>query len=120
MIYHNLKFSMIILITIFILHSCKDECGCDAEPYKTVINAEAIYYYDIAIYFLDNLETSFAICNLDIVPEEIKLKAKSKLLDGISVIVSGDLHKGCKDKMESYIPNGITLTEIRLSDNPLE
>ena len=115
---HNvLEIIIITLVTVTILQSCKKECGCEAEPYKTVSNVEAKYYYDISLYFLEDLETLFAICNLNIVPDEIQLKAKNELLDGINVVVSGELHKGCKDKMESLIPNGITLTEIILSDN---
>jgi hypothetical protein len=117
---HILKILIVISLTSPFLQNCKKECGCAAEPYKTVSNVEAKYYYDITIIFLEDTGTSYSICNLDIVPEEIQLKAESELLDGINVIVSGKLHEGCEAKMESIIPNGITLTEIKLSDNQQE
>jgi len=105
-----------ILLAALVLFGCKkeEECGCESEPYKTVSNVETKLYY--GIYFNIENHGGFAICNKEIIPEKIKLISLDAKSEGINVIVSGDLHRGCKDKMDSEIPPGITLSEIRLPE----
>jgi hypothetical protein len=111
----------IIIITLIMVTSfqgCKEECGCETEPYEIVTNVEAIYHYVGILSFLENLGTTYTLCNKDIVPDEIQLKADNAWKDelgSINVIVSGELHKGCKVKMSFYQDPGITLTDIKLS-----
>ncbi len=107
-----MKSIYVMLSVALILFSCKEKCGCGSEPYKTVNNVEATLYYGVHL----EIHGGFVICNKEILPEEIKLMSIDARLEGINVIVSGDLHKGCKDKMESEIPPGITLSEIILPE----
>ena len=113
-----LKILILILITVPFLQSCKEDCGCDAGTYKTVSNVEAKYRYwgDI---FIPSESSSFYLCNQEIIPDSIQSLADG-VMDGISVIISGELHKGCKAKGHSYNPQAITLTNIILSDNQSE
>jgi hypothetical protein len=114
------KVIMTIIITLTAvnpLQSCKEECGCASEPYKAVSNEEAIYFYFGSLNFLENPGITYTICNTDIVPEEIQLKAEDAWRDEmgtLNVVVSGELHKGCNVKMSFYRDPGITLTDIKL------
>jgi hypothetical protein len=109
---------IIITLTAFNpLQSCKEECGCASEPYKAVSNAEAKYFYFGSLNSLENPGTTYTICNIDILSEEIQLKAEDAWRDelgSINVVVSGELHKGCNVKMSFYRDPGITLTDIKL------
>jgi hypothetical protein len=109
---------IIITLTAFNpLQSCKEECGCASEPYKAVSNAEAKYFYFGSLNSLENPGTTYTICNIDILSEEIQLRAEDAWRDelgSINVVVSGELHKGCNVKMSFYRDPGITLTDIKL------
>jgi hypothetical protein len=107
----------IFLLAALILISCKEKCGCDSEPYRTVNNVEAkLYFENVYILVIKEHAGSFAFCNIEIVPEEILSISEEAGLEGMGVIVSGDLHKECKLKMDAETPPSITLTDIKLPE----
>ena len=108
-----MKSIYIILLALMILPGCKEKCGCEAEPYKTVNNVEAKLLLGYILQ-LKELGDDFGFCNIETVPEEILSMSEEAGLEGIDVIVSGDLHKECKLKMDAVSPPSITLTEINL------
>ena len=107
---------VIILLAITFSRCSEEKCGCDAKPYKTVNNVEATLLHNVGLY-LPEEENMFEICNLNTIPEEVQSMSEDAMPEGIDVFISGDLHKGCKDKMHSVILPAITLTEIKLPDN---
>jgi hypothetical protein len=112
-----MKSICVILLTALILFGCREECGCDSEPYRTVNNVEAkLYFENVYILVIKEHTDSFAFCNIEIVPEEILSMSEEAGLEGIDVIVSGDLHKECKLKMDAETPPSITLTDIKLPE----
>jgi len=111
-----LEIVVIILLAITFPRCSEEKCGCEAKPYKTVNNVEATLLHNLGLYLLEE-ENMFEICNLNTIPEEIQSMSEDAMPEGIKVFISGDLHKGCKDKMHSVILPAISLTEIKLPDN---
>jgi len=114
-----LKIIVIILLAVTFARCSEEKCGCEAKPYKTVNNEEATFLHNLGLYLLEE-ENMFEICNLNTIPDEIQSLSEDAMPEGINVFISGDLHKGCKDKMHSMIAPAITLTEIKLPDNQVQ
>ncbi|MFW5761822.1 MAG: hypothetical protein ACOCXH_12665 [Cyclobacteriaceae bacterium] len=110
-----MKSIYVILWAALILFSCKEKCGCESEPYKTVSEVEANFLHNVGLY-IHNEENLFAICNLNIISDEISSIAEGATWEGINVIVSGDLHNRCKGQSLSITPPFITLTKIELPE----
>jgi hypothetical protein len=105
------------LITTGILNGCTKKCGCEADPSRTVSNINATYNYPVYLHLFDTPELYFIICNEDALPEELRSEARNAGVAGINVVVGGKIHNGCNLQTDSFIPNGITLTEISKQTN---
>jgi hypothetical protein len=101
-----------LLITTGMLNGCSKKCGCEAEPSRSVGNIKAVYNYPVYLHLLDTPELYFVICNENVIPEELRSVARKAGMAGINVTVGGKIHNGCSFQTDSFIPNGITLTEI--------
>ena len=101
-----------LLITTGMLNGCNKKCGCEADPSRTVSNIKATYNYPVYLHLLDTPELYFLICNEDALPEELRSEARSAGMAGINVVVGGKIHNGCSFQTDSFVPNGITLTEV--------
>ena len=111
-----MKSIYVILWAALILFSCKEKCGCESEPYKTVSKVEANFRHNVGLLYIHNEDESFEICNSDIISDEIITMSEDAGWEGIDVIISGDLHKWCKLKLDAVTPPFITLTKIKLPE----
>jgi hypothetical protein len=96
--------------------SCEKKCGCEAEPSRSIININATYHYPKYLHLLGTPELYYIICDENAIPRDIVLAARSAGAEGIIVAVDGMIHNGCDLADGSYIPNGITLTDIKLQE----
>jgi hypothetical protein len=112
---HYLTALLFILSSVMFL-GCEKKCGCEAEPSRSVTNINATYHHPKHLHFLGTPELYYIICDENSIPRDILIAAKNAGADGIVVYVEGNIHNGCTFPDGSYIPNGITLTDIKLPE----